>query len=303
MDKNNIISEIRSFNRFYTGVLGLLNKHILDSSFSLTEVRVLLEIDRTENCTANILINKLDIDRGYISRIIRRFEEAGLVIKKSSDLDARKSYLSLTSSGKSTLEALEMKSEKQIEQLIRHLDDDSMSKLVDYMKFIKAALAPNEDSMTIRSFGEGDLSYIINSHKELYSKEYGFSSVFVDYVENGVRSFSKSLDKERENIWIAEWNGKPVGMIAIVKADKTTAQLRWFLIEPSMRGKGIGHKLMQTAIGFCRDKHYKNVLLWTVNILEAARHIYSAYGFTLSEQKVNNTWGRSLLEERWDLKL
>lgn len=156
----------------------------------------------------------------------------------------------------------------------------------------------------IRDYKSKDVDYIISIHKKLYNDEYKFSSVFSDYVEKYVTLFDKSHDKNRENIWLAEINSKPIGVIAIVKDDESTAQLRWFLIEPEARSIGLGHKLVETALDFCREKNYTHVFLWTADILKAARHIYKSYGFNLTESIDNTTWTNKLVkEERWDLDL
>jgi N-acetylglutamate synthase-like GNAT family acetyltransferase len=172
------------------------------------------------------------------------------------------------------------------------------------MGYTRETLPCGNGSVLIRSYHKDDVDYIIDRHRELYDKEYGFSSEFVDYVEKYVKEFDKSHDETKENIWIAETGGKRVGMIALVKAAEDTAQLRWFLIEPEMRGKGLGHRLMKTLIDFSKEKGYRHVFLWTVDILKAARHLYEYYGFKLTETVKNDVWtGDVILEERWDLEL
>ncbi|MBV7273430.1 MarR family transcriptional regulator/GNAT family N-acetyltransferase [Clostridium sp. PL3] len=304
-DKHDLaIKKIRRFNRFYTNVLGLLNQHILDSSYSLTEVRILLEIDKIDRCTANILIHKLDIDRGYMSRILKRFEKSGLITKENSIDDRRMVILHLTSEGKSILAGLEEKSNNQIQKLINPLTEDEEEKLVNAMNYVTRILSPDISPVKIRRFESEDIEHIIKRHRELYALEYGFSSSFGDYVEKIVREFDKNFDESRENIWVAEDHGKVVGEIAIVRVDENTAQLRWFLIEPEMRGKGLGHELMKVVIDFCKEKNYKHVFLWTVNLLGAARHLYKSYGFKLTETQENNTWRKEVTkEERWNLDL
>ncbi len=304
--KDSIISEVRSFSRFYTNILGLLNQSILDSQYSLTEVRILLEINITKDCTANILIDKLDIDRGYLSRILNRFKSDELITKETSCNDGRLIFLRLTLRGKQVLSELEEKSNKQAWKLVNHLTESKKEKLVDSMKYIKSslALAFSEQTLKIRTYKLEDIDYIIKIHRELYEHEYGFESTFGDYVEKYVVQFNKCCDKTKENIWIAEMNSKPVGVIAITKLDDDTAQLRWFLIEPEMRGKGLAHKLMKTAMDFCKEKKYKHVLLWTADMLKIARHIYKKYGFDLTESIDNTSWTDKLVkEERWDLYL
>lgn len=301
--KGDTIENIRSFNRFYTDLLGLLNKHILDSKYSLTEVRILFEIDKTINCTANLLMDKLDIDRGYMSRILKKFESEGLIIKKGSSTDGRKLFLYLTPPGKDELTALEGKSDKQVLQIIGHLAEDEREKLVSAMKYIKNSLSEGIRPVTIRTYQQKDLEYIIKRHRELYETEYGFSPAFGDYVQKYLLEFHEHHDRDRENIWVAEADNAAVGVIALVKVDDTTAQLRWFLVEPEMRGRGLGHKLMKIVMSFCKEKNYKHVVLWTVSVLDAARHLYSQYGFERTETKKNDTWGDDLTEERWDAYL
>lgn len=298
-----VISEIRSFSRFYTKILGLLDKHILDSPYSLTEVRILLEIEKIKDCTANNLISKLAIDRGYMSRVLKSFEKGGLVKKDSSSADKRIIILSLTEKGRSLLSELEERSCKQVERLIRHLTDSEQQKLVDSMKNTKCALLDGINPVTIRDYEAKDIEYVISRHREIYGAEYGFGPEFSDYVEKYVHKFDEHHDKRKENIWIAEANGRAVGMIAIVNVDASTAQLRWFLIEPEMRGLGLGYKLMNTVMDFCKEKEYKHVFLWTINYLEAARILYKRFGFELTESKANDTWGGHLVEERWDLHM
>jgi GNAT superfamily N-acetyltransferase len=155
----------------------------------------------------------------------------------------------------------------------------------------------------IRAYEKTDLEYEINRHRELYAAEYGFGTGFTDYVEKYVRKFDEHHDADKENIWIAEEGGRPVGMIAIVKADEAAAQLRWFLIEPEARGLGLGYMLMNTVMDFCREKGYRHIFLWTVNILGAARKLYGSFGFRLTETKPNDSWGKELVEERWDMDI
>lgn len=160
------------------------------------------------------------------------------------------------------------------------------------------------NSVVIRTYKAKDIGYVIARHRELYEDEYKFSKEFSDYVGKYVLEFHEHHDEAKENMWIAEVNGKVAGVIALVKVDDDTAQLRWFLIEPEARGKGLGRKLIETLIDFCKEKGYKHILLWTVNILEAARHLYGSYGFKLTESVENTSWTDDIIyEEHWDLYL
>jgi GNAT superfamily N-acetyltransferase len=140
------------------------------------------------------------------------------------------------------------------------------------------------------------IRHIITRHRILYD-EFGFNDEFGDYVE-------KTLSEPFERLWIAEIDEAFAGCIGIVKTDSDNAQLRWFLVEPNARGMGIGKRLMQELIDFCRAKGYKNIFLWTVNKLPAARKIYEAFDFRLTESKSETLlWGQILSEQRWDLSL
>lgn len=168
---------------------------------------------------------------------------------------------------------------------------------------IRSTSLDDLNPVTLRAFQSKDIEFIIRRHRDLYEIEYGFNSEFGDYVEEYVLKFNEYHDETREKIWIAEANGTTVGVIAIVKVDDSTAQLRWFLIEPQMRHRGLGHMLMKRAVDFCKEKNYKHILLWTVDVLEAARHLYKSYGFSLTETNKHELWGKYLSEERWDLYL
>lgn len=152
----------------------------------------------------------------------------------------------------------------------------------------------------IRSFLPDDIEYVIRSHTEIYGKEYNFDDSFKMFIQESTSRFVSSFDSATENLWIAEIDGRPVGSIAIVKADPRAAQLRWFLLEPEARGKGLGHRLMQTGIDFAKDKGYQQIFLWTSNLHLTARSLYDQYGFRITEKTEEIRSEISLVEERWE---
>ncbi|OEF98136.1 bifunctional helix-turn-helix transcriptional regulator/GNAT family N-acetyltransferase [Desulfuribacillus alkaliarsenatis] len=302
--ETNVIDDIRGFNRFYTDVLGLLNRHVLDSEYSLTESRILYEINKHPLCTANQLMSKLNLDRGHLSRILKQFHKQGLIAKHSSTTDGRKVNLKLTEIGKDILASLETSSSSQVQKLINHLTRAEQRSLAKSMRQIRSALLDGVEPITIRFFKDSnDIDYIVDKHRDIYGKEYGLGSEFISYVEKYIRQFQQTHNKEKEAVWIAETNSKVVGAIAAVMVDDSTVQLRWFLLEPEVRGRGLGQRLMNVAIEFCRDKGYEHAFLWTLDKLDTARHLYRKYGFTITETKENNTWAKNFTEERWDIKL
>ena len=297
------IRNVRAFNRFYTNILGLLNQHILESCYSLTEARVMFELSSRQQCTANLLAAQLGIDRSYMSRIMKKLERSGIITKVQSPEDKRVNFINLTEKGRETTAGLIQKSDRQIADLLAPLSPAQHSKLIEAMQAIKEILAVSIQPATIRIFTPKDIDYVISRHCSLYEKEYGLTGDFKKYVELGVSHFAKPYDENRECLLIAESQGKPAGSIAIVKIDNTTAQLRYFLLEPEMRGKGLGDKLVSLSVNFCREKGYKNVYLETVSVLTTARHLYQKHGFTLSSARANGSWGDPVTEERWELSV
>ncbi|MCU5600739.1 MarR family winged helix-turn-helix transcriptional regulator [Bacillus wiedmannii] len=142
MDKK-ITYDIRQFNRFYTKVLGLFNNQILDTDYSLTETRILFEISERTECIANNLVQELNIDRSYMSRILRRFEKEGLIEKRNSIKDSRKNFLFLTKKGEELLDIIHIQSDEQINQLFNGLSDSEINEIRISMMIIKEKLDKN----------------------------------------------------------------------------------------------------------------------------------------------------------------
>ncbi|MCE5341980.1 MAG: helix-turn-helix domain-containing GNAT family N-acetyltransferase [Eubacteriales bacterium] len=297
------IAKIRSFNRFYTNVLGLLDRHILHSDFSLTEARLLLEIAKNPNCKAHELGLRLQIDRSYVSRMIKRFEAEKLIIKTPSLQDNRYNDLQITDAGQKKLNDLSGRSDAQVFSLIKDLSPQEVSQVLDAMALVREKLSRAAFPAVIRPYREGDAEYIVQRHEELYRKEYGLSASFADYVKRTVYELAGHYNPARECILIPEIDGRPLGSVAIVKYDDQTAQFRFFLLEPEARGYGLGLRLMEAALDFCRKTGYTHVFLETISLLTTARTIYHRMGFRVTQAHLQTEWGREVLEERWDLDL
>lgn len=296
------VDEIRKFNRFYTNIIGLVNQTILESPYSLAEARVLVEIYNTTKCTASELTEVLQIDPGYLSRILRRFKKEGLIETNKSTTDGRSQILLLTEKGCETFNHLSEASAIQLVQLLEPIPQGAQQQLVGHMLAIQNMLSRQMDtSITIRDCQPGDIGYIAYRHGVLYAQEYGLNQVLEKYVLQSLITFLEHSSGGK--IFIAQCCGTIIGFIGIVKVSKTTAQLRWFLIEPEFRGAGLGRKLVASAMEFCEQQNYNHVFLWTFKGLDSARHLYEKFGFTLTEEKENNTWKNQLIEQRWDVTL
>jgi N-acetylglutamate synthase-like GNAT family acetyltransferase len=171
------------------------------------------------------------------------------------------------------------------------------------MEVIRSRLHKAGD-FAVRPYNEADLSFIINGQLELYDAEYGFTSpVWKDYVAQAVRRLDAQFDAALDQMVILEYKGEPAGCIAVAHAGEGTAQLRFFFLKPAVRGLGIGGRLMETALAFCREKSYRHAFLLTSDKLDAARYLYAKHGFRLTDAHHNADWGAAFVEERWDLEL
>ncbi|MBL7738247.1 MAG: winged helix-turn-helix transcriptional regulator [Chitinophagaceae bacterium] len=138
--KQSFTKEIRAFNRFYTNIIGLLDRHILDSNYSLPEVRILYELYHHSGLTASDIIALLDIDKGYLSRILRRFEKHKLVNKVTSSTDKRSASIKLTAKGNKEFENLDSASNKQIEEVFGNLTESECTALIQKFTEIQQIL-------------------------------------------------------------------------------------------------------------------------------------------------------------------
>lgn len=298
-----ITKKIRSFNRFYTRIIGAVNQSVLNSPFSLAEARVLYEIKHTENPTASEINVELELDPGYLSRIIRRFEHDELLTKERSALDGRAYLLTLTPRGEHVLSALEKASDQRTSELVAALPGIDMALLLNCMSTIETVLTGSSKDIVVRTAKPGEAGEVVAQHMELYGKEYGFDETFEHYLFEGIAKFLKNRDAGRGQMWVAEHNGRIVGSVAIDRFDEETAQLRWLLVNNEFRKLGIGKMLMDKAMEFSRTNLYHRVFLWTFSSLRTARHLYELYGFSPTEEVSRTAWGKDIVEERWDILL
>lgn len=309
MNKNlkNNIGIIRNFNRYYTNILGLLDQYILESDLSLSEVRVLYEIEKTKQCTSKKLSEILCMDTGYLSRLLKKFYEIGLLSKEKSPKDARAQYLYLTSDGKEKINELNNSSDEQIAKMVTPLAEIDRNFLVQSMTTIKTILTDSADikldDITIRTdIHSGDIGYITYMHGWIYQEEYDYSPAFEGYVAESFYNFLLNYNSDNDHLWCAEHNGKIIGCIGIVGHGEC-AQLRWFLLDPHYRGIGLGRKLLQKSLNFAKEKNYKSVYLDTTNDLDKAISMYKKAGFVKRSEKANDSWRKDLTELKFEMKL
>ncbi len=299
------ISAVRAFNRFYTRQLGLLGQRLLESPFSLSEARVLYELSRRDSVAAKEIGAELDLDPGYLSRIVQKFADEGLISRKPLPEDRRQQQLNLTAKGRQAFARLDRSSQEEVARTLRRMSEGEQRRLTAAMATVESLLGSPSPraSATLREPRPGDMGWVVQSHGERYAGEYGFDSSFEALVAEIAAQFLRSFDASRERCWIAELDGAPVGSVFLVRHDDEVAKLRLLLVEPAGRGLGLGKRLVGECIGFARACGYRKITLWTQSILTAARKIYQDAGFVLVASEPHRSFGQNLIGETWEIRL
>ena len=298
------VATVRQFNRFYTRRIGVLNQGFLRSPFSLAEARVLYELKHRKEPTASEIADALALDSGYLSRILRKFERERLVRKQVSSRDSRKSLLALTRRGESAFAGINRESDREIGTMLQALSAAQRRRLLQSMREIERLLGGSSDSsFVLRPHQPGDMGWVVERHGAIYAEEYGWDEQFEALVAEIVARFIRNFDPKRERCWIAERDGQNAGSVFLVKRSKRVAQLRLLLVEPSARGHGIGMRLVEECIPFARRAGYQSIMLWTNDVLHAARAIYVKCGFRLVEEEKHHSFGHDLIGQTWEMKL
>lgn len=297
---------VRAFNRFYTRQIGLLEEGLLKSDFSLTEVRILYELAHREGLTASDLSRDLGIDPGYVSRILRKFEDKAYVSRRPAHHDARQSLLSLTEAGRAAFLPLDRASQAEVLAMLAALHPAARQDLLRAMRRIRHLLAPDEnpnEPFILRGLAPGDIGWITHRQGILYATEFGWDERFEALVAEIAGAFVSNFDSRRERCWIAERQGEVVGSVFLAKADEETAKLRLLYVEPAARGLGIGSRLVDECIRFARASGYRRIGLWTNDVLVSARRIYESRGFQLRKEEKHHSFGKDLVGQNWERDL
>ncbi|MEU7199742.1 bifunctional helix-turn-helix transcriptional regulator/GNAT family N-acetyltransferase [Streptomyces sp. NPDC045470] len=314
------VQEIRRFNHFYTNLLGALDygRHLY-TPFTLTEARVLYEIAHTQQVDAADLRASLSLDAGYLSRLLSRFEESGLITRGPSERDGRRQRIMLTEEGRATADLLEERSCDSVGTLLNRLAPWDRARLAESMATIRELLGDTaerpEPVLRLRAPAPGDLGWMVQRNAALYAREYGFDLDYEALVARIVAEYGEHRDARWDRVWIADLDGERVGAVMCVRdgidtviapADETpprTARLRLLLVEPEARGRGVGQALVSACVGFARQAGFRELVLWTNSVLSAARVLYERAGFELTAEKPHHSFGRDLVGQDWRLPL
>ena len=298
------VEAVRHFNRLYTRQLGLLDRGLLASEYSLTEVRILYELAHRDAICARELCVRLGIDAGYTSRILAAFARRRLIRRQPSPTDARQLDLVLTKKGRAVFADLDARAATQVTTLLGALPRPHKERLVAALRDVTNLLEPRDGELVVlRQHRPGELGWVVERHGAIYAQEYGWDATFEALVARIVADFGTRHDPKRERCWIAELDGAPVGSVFLVAKSKRVAQLRLLLVEPSARGRGIGERLVDECTRFARDAGYAKIMLWTNSVLEGARRIYERAGYVLVARERARRFGHMLVSQTWELAL
>ena len=298
------VERFRAFNRFYTGLVGALEERLLDTRFTLTEARVLFELGRASSLEVLELRRRTGLDPGYLSRILAAFEEDGLVTRRRSTEDARRVVVDLTADGRDAYRDLDRRSAAENGRLLGRLPDADRERLLVAAAELEALLADERPGgVSIRDAKSGDFGWMVERHGVLYAAEYGWDETFEGLVAQIVGAFARSHDPQRERALVAELGGRRAGCVLCVSESDETAKLRTLMVEPWARGHGIGSRLVDECVAFARAAGYRRIVLWTNDVLVAARRIYERAGFQLVAAGAHHAFGHDLVEQTWSLDL
>ena len=299
------ISGVRAFNHFYTRRIGVLGQTLLESPFSLSEARVLYELAHRDGAAAKELGIELDLDAGYLSRIVQKFADDGLISRKPLPADRRQQQLNLTAKGRHAFAKLDRRSHEDVARMLGLMSETDQQRLTGAMAAIEDLIGAAHTSRLaiLREPRPGDIGWVVRSHGAQYAGEFGFDSSFEALVAEIAAQFLRSFDASRERCWIADIDGAPVGSVFLMRHDDEVAKLRLLLVEPAGRGQKLGTRLVGECIAFARACGYRKITLWTQSILTAARRIYQDTGFVLTSTEPHRSFGQSLVGETWEMKL
>jgi DNA-binding MarR family transcriptional regulator/N-acetylglutamate synthase-like GNAT family acetyltransferase len=307
------VEMVRRFNRFYTRKIGVLEEGLLASPFTLTQARILFELGTRQTTSAGELIDALGLDPGYLSRILHSFVQKRLVSRERSMEDGRRAQLSLTAKGRRAFSELDRRSRASTGEMVSPLSPAQRERLLGAMQALQETLSEPEFALgaapsgaykpvvTIREHRIGDMGWAIERHGRLYAEEFGWNAEFEALVATLFARFAANRDPASEQFWIAEVNAERMGCVFVVRNEKDprAAQLRCLLVDPRARGLGVGRRLVEECLQFAKSAGYERMLLWTNDVLTAARRIYERTGFSLVEEAPHRSFGHDLVGQVW----
>jgi DNA-binding MarR family transcriptional regulator/RimJ/RimL family protein N-acetyltransferase len=313
LTESRVIEQVRAFNRFYTRVIGVLRDRLVGSPYSLVEARLLYELaHHTDGVEGARLRRVLDLDAGYLSRILARLEAGGLVQRSPDRTDGRRQIIGLTEAGRAEFSTLDRRQNEALHELLAPLSAERRGSVIAAMRIVRQALGdqtddrPDRRTVVLRGLQPGDLGWVVARNGALYAREYGWGTAYEALVARVVADYAGREHAGREAGWIAEVDGEKVGAVFCMRSDSDdehTARLRLLLVEPGARGLGVGGSLVHECLSFAEQAGYQRITLWTVSLLDAARRVYQRAGFTLDDEAPFAGFGQPVVAQNWSRTL
>lgn len=300
------VATVRRFNRFYTRAIGVLERGYLGGPYTLAENRVMYEISHGEMVTPGHVAAALDLDAGYLSRMLSKLERDGMLERRRSNSDGRSVTLRLTPRGQAYFANLNARTVERVHELIGDLSESDKARLAGALDTAQTLLQPQPETAPIilRGHQTGDMGWVTERHGVFYGTTFGWAPKIEAVTARICADFLDNFDPEMERCWIAERGGERVGSVFLVKdAEPSVARLRLLMVEAAARGEKLGRRLVDECIAFAREKGYREIVLWTHEVLTAARAIYAATGFELERTWVHDDFGKPEVSETWRLRL
>jgi DNA-binding MarR family transcriptional regulator/N-acetylglutamate synthase-like GNAT family acetyltransferase len=298
------VAAVRRFSRFYTRKIGIVDESFLQSPYSLAEVRLMYEIAHRDEVTATDLADDLRLDPGYLSRVLRRLQTAGLIDRKACSSDGRRRLLKLSDAGERVFAELDIRQDEHVAKFLADVPDARKTRLTKALAEVETILdnrPRDRPRVVLRNHRPGDMGWVVHRHGVLYAQEYGYDQRFEALVARIVCEFIEQHDPKRERCWIAEQEGRIAGSVFLSSLSDEAAKLRLLYVEPWARGFGLGRRLIDECIRFAKDAGYTKLVLWTQADLQAARHLYREAGFKLVSEKPHRRFAeRELIAETWE---
>jgi len=306
MDDSVLIPEVRAFNRFYTRLVGALDAGHLQTPYSLTEARVIYELATRGAVTPGELAATLSLDAGYVTRLVGKLAEAGLLTAKRGEADKRSTTLSLTEAGRAAFATLDGATNELFAELLAPIDAGRRQELHDAMTRLRTILgepAP-PTPVILRPQRIGDIGWMVHRQGILYNQQFGWNGDFEALIAGIYSQYHAAPTTPAKDLWVAEQRGQIVGSIFVMPSEGLpgSAQLRMLYVEPATRGQGVGATLVRQAVSFARANGYERMRLWTHTIQQAARRLYAAAGFAIVETIEEDNFGKAMTGEIWEMR-
>lgn len=303
------ILELRDFSRKLVRELGFMRATLADSDLAPSAVHAIIEVGATPGITAKALGNILRLDKSNTSRQIAKLEVGGLVRRTVANDDARASELYLTEAGQKLRKKIDRFATDQVSSALRRMVPVDQQALVRSLSLYADALAQDNTSKAgtedvagsriLEGYRPGCIGDIASLHARFYSEHWGFGAFFEKKVATALAEFAGSLPIDGKALWLYTERDRVLASLAIDGDDETgIAHLRWFIVDDSLRGSGVGRQLMSHAMKYV-DERFRETYLWTFKGLDAARHLYESFGFRLVEEAEGAQWGTKVVEQRF----